>query len=371
MTTKRNLLPRSFFFALVCLALAHHPPATDAATGDWDQVVAAAKREGQISLIGPPGSEVPAALTSGFQKKYPAIQAEFSGLSTQQATARLRTELAAGINQNDIFITGTTTALDILLPAKLLAPIKPLMVGPNALDASKWKGGKFIFADDAATYNLVIATYVNPPFTYNPNYLAPGEISSWNDLLKPKWKGRVSTRDPTVPGGGLSLAVFWYSQEGLGKEFIQKLFANEIVISRDDRQMLDFAIRGKHPIAIGPSETLGNEMIAKGLPIRLMQPEQLRETSYITPGNGTLVVIRNTPHPNATKLFLDYFLSREGQTAWSKASGFPSLRQDVPTDHVAPILIPKEGVRYQEQYSERYVEIRRETVNFMKTVIAR
>jgi hypothetical protein len=34
-------------------------------------------------------------------------------------------------------------------------------------------------------------------------------------------------------------------------------------------------------------------------------------------------------------------------------------------------LIPKEGVRYQEQYSERFVEIRRETVNFLKTVIAR
>lgn len=65
------------------------------------------------------------------------------------------------------------------------------------------------------------------------------------------------------------------------------------------------------------------------------------------------------------------FLSREGQTAWSKASGFPSLRQDVPRDHVVPMLIPKEGVRYQEQYSERFVEIRRETVNFIKTVINR
>ena len=69
---------------------------------------------------------------------------------------------------------------------------------------------------------------------------------------------------------------------------------------------------------------------------------------------SSIVVIRNAPHPNATKLFLDYFLSRDGQTAWSKASGFPSLRQDVPRDHVVPMLIPKEGVRYQEEYSERF-----------------
>lgn len=368
--TQRKLILIKVFTVIMCLAFAREP-ATYAATSDWDQIIAAAKREGKINLIGPPGSEVPAALSQGFQKKYPEIQADFNGLTTQQATARLRNELAAGVNQTDIFITGTTTALDNLLPAKAIVPLKPLLVGPNVVDASKWKGEKFLFSDDAGTYNLVFTAYVNSPFTYNASLLSAGEITSWKDLLKPKWKGRISTRDPTVPGGALTLAAFWYSHEGLGKDFIQKLFANEIVVSRDDRQMLDWAIKGKQPIAIGASETLGNEMIAKGLPLKQMDPEQLRESTYTTPGNGTVVVLRNAPHPNVTKLFLDYLLSREGQTAWSKASGFPSLRQDVPRDHVVPMLIPKEGVRYQEQYSERFVEIRRETVNFLKTVIAR
>jgi iron(III) transport system substrate-binding protein len=356
--------------AATSLALAS-ATAFSAAPGEWDQTIAAAKREGKIVLIGPPGAEISTALTQGFQKKHPEIQAEFSGLTTQQATTRLRTELAAGVYQFDIFITGTTTALDILLPAKALVPLKPFLVGPNSLDTSKWRGGKFLFSDDAGTYNLVFTSHVNPPFPYNPNLVLAGEITSWKDLLKPKWKGRISARDPIAAGGAQSLAVFWYSHEALGKEFIQSLFAQEIVISRDDRQMLDFAIKGKQPIALGASDTLANEMIAKGLPLKQMEAEQLREGTYATPGNGTLVVVRNAPHPNAVKVFLDYFLSSEGQNAWSKASGFPSLRQDVPRDHVNPMLIPKEGVRYQEQYSERFVEIRRETVNFLKTVIAR
>jgi iron(III) transport system substrate-binding protein len=368
--TERNLFLVRVLATILFLAGVHEP-AVNAATSEWDQVVTAAKREGKINLIGPPGSEVPAALTAGFQKKYPEIQADFNGLTTQQATARLRNELAAGINQTDIFITGTTTALDNLLPAKAIVPIKPLLVGPNVLDTSKWRGEKFLFSDDAGTYNLVFTLYVNSPFTYNINLISPGEITSWKDLLKPQWKNRVTTRDPTVPGGALTLAVFWYSHEGLGKDFIQKLFANEIVVSRDDRQMLDFAVKGKYPIAIGASETLGNEMIAKGLPLKQMDPAQLRESTYTTPGNGTIVVIRNAPHPNAIKLFLDYLLSREGQTTWSKASGFPSLRQDVPRDHVSPMLIPKDGVRYQEQFSERFVEIRRETVNFLRTIVPR
>jgi iron(III) transport system substrate-binding protein len=372
---RRTKMARNCFFynvvTAVMLLASARVPTVYAATSDWDQIIAAAKREGKIALIGPPGAEVPAALTQGFQKKYPEIQADFNGLTTQQATARLRNELAAGINQTDIFITGTTTALDNLLPAKAIVPIKPLLVGPNVLDTSKWRGEKFLFSDDAGTYNLVFTLYVNSPFTYNINLISPGEITSWKDLLKPQWKNRVTTRDPTVPGGALTLAVFWYSHEGLGKDFIQKLFANEIVVSRDDRQMLDFAVKGKYPIAIGASETLGNEMIAKGLPLKQMDPAQLRESTYTTPGNGTIVVIRNAPHPNAIKLFLDYLLSREGQTTWSKASGFPSLRQDVPRDHVSPMLIPKDGVRYQEQFSERFVEIRRETVNFLRTIVPR
>jgi ABC-type glycerol-3-phosphate transport system substrate-binding protein len=163
---RRTKMARNCFFynvvTAVMLLASARVPAVYAANSDWDQIIAAAKREGKVALIGPPGAEVPAALIHGFQKKYPEIQAEFSGLTTQQATTRLRTELAAGVYQVDIFITGTTTALDNLLPAKAIAPIKPFLVGPNVVDASKWKGEKFLFSDDAGTYNLVFTAYVNP-----------------------------------------------------------------------------------------------------------------------------------------------------------------------------------------------------------------
>jgi hypothetical protein len=62
------------FTAIMFLAFAREP-ATYAVSSDWDHVITAAKRESKLSLIGPPGSEVPAALTNGFQKKYPEIQA--------------------------------------------------------------------------------------------------------------------------------------------------------------------------------------------------------------------------------------------------------------------------------------------------------
>src|SRR5437588_13125283 len=92
---------------------------------------------------------------------------------------------------------------------------------------------------------------------------------------------------------------------------------------------------------------------------------------FVTASNGTISVVKNTPHPNAAKVYLNYLLSNEGQMAWSKASGLASLRRDVPRDHIPEILLPQEGVSYQETYSEKYVLMRREIADFINTVLQR
>jgi iron(III) transport system substrate-binding protein len=192
-----------------------------------------------------------------------------------------------------------------------------------------------------------MSVYILPSFVFNPKLVAANEINAWKDLLAPKWKGKLVMRDPRLAGGGLAIATLWYANPKLGKEFIQKIFtAQELALSRDDRQLLDFVGQGKYPIAIGPSEVLAKEWIGKGLPVRQMNPEALQEAALTTAGNGALSIPKNPPHPNALKVYLDYVLSKEGQTEWSKAIGFASLRQDVPRDHVAKYLIPKEGVQY-------------------------
>jgi ABC-type Fe3+ transport system substrate-binding protein len=82
-------------------------------------------------------------------------------------------------------------------------------------------------------------------------------------------------------------------------------------------------------------------------------------------------VVRNAPHQNAVKVYIDYLLSREGQTAWSRASGLSSLRTDVSKDHIPDVLVPDEGVKYQETHLEKYVKLRKEIVDFLNTVIRR
>jgi iron(III) transport system substrate-binding protein len=360
------------FVALLLFMLLLPGTATAQTPPSWEQTVAAAKKEGTVTVIGPQGSETRDALTLAFQKKYPDIRVELQGMSGNQIGPKLLNELAASRFTTDVIITGTTTALETLVPAKAAAPIKPVLTGPNTRDLSKWRGGKLTFSDDAQTYNLIFSSYVKAPFIYNANLVSASDFKSWKDLLDPKWHGKISLKDPLSAGGGLGNSTLWYTHEGLGKDFIRKLLTQkDMVMPRDDRQMLDFAAQGKYSIAIGPSDVLTNEFIARGLPLKHLHPETLREGTYITAGNGSLVIVRNAPHPNALRVYVDYLLSPEGQLEWSKAARFASLRRDVPKDHVLDILVPKENMTYRDISMRRYVEMREEIVQFIKSVLAR
>lgn len=339
---------------------------------EWDKIVQAARREGVVSVIGPQGNETREALSVGFQKKYPGIRVEVNTMAGNQIAPRMLTEIRARKYTTDVVVTGTTTAIESLLPANSIVPLQPFLVGPNSGDPSVWRGKKYNFSDSTGQYNLVFSAYAKAPFIYNPNLVKVAEIKSWKDLLDPKWKGKMAMRDPTGAGGGLGNATLWYTNSELGKDFIQKFFAQqEVIISRDDRQMLDFVAQGKYHLAIGPSDVLTNELIGRGLPLKHAHSLSLKEGTYITAGNGSFVVPRDVPHPNAARLYLDYLMSKEGQLEWSKAAGFASLRRDVPRDHVLELLIPREDVDYPELSSERYVKMRDEVVAFIRPLLRR
>jgi ABC-type Fe3+ transport system substrate-binding protein len=268
-------------------------------------------------------------------------------------------------------ITGTTTALEALQPAAAIVPIQPYLVGPSTPDPSPWLGGKLTFADEASQVNLVFGAYAKEGFVYNPDLVAPSEFRSYRDLLDPKWRGKIVVRNPAVAGGGMGTMTFFYATESLGPEYIRQFLANGVTIAGDDRQILDWVGRGQYPIALGVSNPLTNQYIERGLPIRLLDGAALQESTYLTAGPSTFVVVKNPPHPNAVKVYLDYMLSQEGQYEWSKQAGFPSLRRDVPTDHLPRALVPKEGVSYLPTYNERYVRLREEVVAFLRPLLAR
>jgi iron(III) transport system substrate-binding protein len=345
------------------------PPAQPAAGGDeWEQVVAEAKREGKVSVIGPAAVQTRDALTTAFQRAYPEIEVQYDSSPGAQLPPRLLAERAADRYSVDMVIVGTTTLLASLKPAGVLDPVLPYLGGPSTRDLSKWQGGALNFADNDRQYALVFSEYVKGAFFYNPTLVNPEDVHSYRDLLDPRWKGKMAMYDPRLAGAGQGVVLYWYTLPELGPEFVRQMMGQGIAFSRDERQVLDWVARGQYPIVLGVGDAQAAELIHRGLPIKVFESDRLAEQPYVTAGTGSLGVLNHPPHPNAARVYLDFLLSAEGQTEWSRAVGFASDRLDVPRDHVEPFFILRDGVDYQRQQNEPYIAMREEVDQFIKSV---
>ena len=148
------LFVAAFFLKIDCV-VAQVRGSAPASKADWEQVLEAAKKEGKVMLFGPAGANARQALADGFEKKFPGIKVEFTSGSGAKLSARLLAEHRAGVYAVDVVLTGTTTMLESLLPAKVLEPIPPKLILPEVTDVSKWWQGRLDYSDDAEKYNLV------------------------------------------------------------------------------------------------------------------------------------------------------------------------------------------------------------------------
>jgi iron(III) transport system substrate-binding protein len=173
---------------------------------EWDRIVAAARQEGKVTVLGPPGADAREGLLQGFQRRYPEIQVDFTGARGAEHSAKLVNERQAGQYLADVVVNGTTSQVD-LLDANAMDPIIPYLVGPEIGDGSQWLDGRLKFADDAGQYTLVFLSAVKSVFAYNPRLVSVGEIKSYRDLLDPRWKGNIAMLDPRQAGAGLGFAT--------------------------------------------------------------------------------------------------------------------------------------------------------------------
>jgi iron(III) transport system substrate-binding protein len=106
---------------------------------------------------------------------------------------------------------------------------------------------------------------------------------------------------------------------------------------------------GKYPVLVAGSADEVNPFIRNGAPIAIVPTEDSRTLS---PSSGIVSLINRAPHPNAAKLFLNWILTKEGQTIMTTTIGLASRRTDVPTAHLLPEVVPQPGKKYIEYTEE-------------------
>ena len=310
----------------------------------WDELVAAARREGTVVVTGPAHPEVRQALPPAFKARF-GVNLEYIGGPASAMTARMRSERASGIYSFDVTLAGIQSMAQIFHHEGLLEPIKPLLMLPEVLDGSKWKRGALWFMDPEQHYVLRLFSSESEEFSINTQHVKLEELRSAQDLLDPKWKGKIATHDPTVPGTGSNQAARFYVQ--FGEEFVKKLFVDQQpAISRDERQLTDWLLRGTYPIVFGANDARVEEMRKEGMP--LVSVHGLPDLpGTVAVGNGLVGLFKNAPHPNAAKLFINWLASREGLEVYARAVKWSPTRNDIDEKSFVPASsIPDPGVSY-------------------------
>jgi iron(III) transport system substrate-binding protein len=343
------------------------PPAAPAASAEWDRVLAAAKQEGKVAVIGPQGNNLRPALADAFESRY-GISVELLQSSSRDSTSRIQTERAAGRYLWDLIIGGTTSAISTLGPMGALDPIEPALILPEVADLKNWRGGALDFADDDRRV-LAMTTSHRGTLFVNPRLVNPQTFKSYRDLLDPRWKGQLVADDPRVPGPGLATFTLFYLHPNLGPDFIRALVAQDLSLMRDYRQEADAVGQGRAPVLIGGAEEVVLPLIGQGAPIVVVDPRQLDEKSDVNPSYGSVSLFNQAAHPNAAKVYLNWLLSKDGQTEFARATEFISGRQDVPTDHALAWRVPVAGA--VRTYHQQAVEVREEVQAFLNEVLGR
>jgi len=343
--------------ALLALLWPLAAAAQTSAPASWDAILAAARKEGKVVVLGPPSGEIRQTLPAAFKARY-GIALEYLGGRNAEAGARLRAERQAGVYSIDAVMSGIDSMTSIFYREKMLDPLRPALVLPEVLDGSKWKKGSLWFADPEQQYVLRLANSVSNMFHINTSQVKAGDLKSAKDLLDPKWKGRIALEDPTATGSGSNHAAHLYLQ--LGGDFIRKLYIDqEPTLSRDNRALTDMLARGSHAIVLGAEDGDVDRMAKEGMPVALLQgfPDLYQE---ISSGTSMLALLNNAPHPNAAKVFVNWMASKEAGEIYSRARGASSTRSDIDESFLPPEVIPRPGVKYFDNHDWEYTVTKKE-----------
>ena len=324
-------------------------PATDA---EWQALIEAARAEGQVDVA--LAGQVPLKLRPGlreFEKTYGIKVLPFTGHSNDFAS-RILAERMAGRFTLDVRIGGGNTALIQLLPAKALDRVDRLLVAPEVADKTLWYTGRHLYTDPEGAYILAFGASPSYNVSINTKMVKPDEIRSYWDLLDPKWKGKIVSWSPSDQGTAASSVPLFLNPK-IGETWFRR-WASEMqpTIVKDPRQGAEWVAMGRFAVGMFGLNTQAEQMAEQGFPIRGWLPP-MAEGEILSPSAANLMVMANAPHPNATKLFVNWFLGREGQAMFIKhAEKMDTLRRDVPND-----IVPEQHrIRPDREYMLPFIE---------------
>jgi len=273
-------------------------------------VIEAAKKEKKVvwwSIMSPPEAN---GMIERFHRTYPFIEIDYWRGGPNALAERVWSDSNAGSHSWDV-LYGGDDAHPALIKAGLLN--KWSVNGLETIHKS---------ARDPNGYWATLGGSVSVAAAYNTNLISAKDApKSWNDLLNPKWKGKIALNAERIDA-----YIILTQSGGWGKdkvrEYVTKLAANKPQIIKGRVQMMALLAAGEFPIATGDVVLHRiNQLTRKGAPL-----DWVRSSPVLFTG-GSIVLSKYAPHPNASYVWLDWLFSPAGVKALdeitTKGSPFP------------------------------------------------
>jgi iron(III) transport system substrate-binding protein len=303
-------------------------------------LVEAAKKEGEVMFYGAITVNSSKAIGDAFEKKYGIKLQHWRGDATELINRALA-EARAGKPAFDVTL-GNEVVMTTLDQKKLFAVFDP--------PAAKGYPKQFLDPDKRMTPWRVLPYGLN----YNHQILKAEEApKTWEDLLAPKWKGKFGMANPGIHVTTLQFVI--NLDKLLGAKWLNVVEGwakQEPRLGRSLADTIQPLTSGEVPVAIG---YIKDKFQYPG-PI-----EYVRMNKYLA-SLSFAAINRQAPHPNAARLFTDFFLGAESQRIFGGFGEYVfhpeadhKFKKDVKDDQIVVMRLPSN--EELESWSRKFREM--------------
>ncbi|MFI6349471.1 ABC transporter substrate-binding protein [Streptomyces sp. NPDC050560] len=270
-------------------------------------------------------------LVKAFEAKYPYIKVDYyRGNSTDVAQKTVQEYKSRRYKVDLVDGTGTSS---LLKEAGVLQPFKSPQLADYPADLKASDG----YWGTELQYFMALA--------YNTKSVKPSEApKTYEDLLDPRWKGKMAWSTSDTSGGPLFLGNLidaWGKTKA--DAYIHKLAGQKIAnLDSSGRAVIDQVVSGQQPIALEVFNDQVEVSKAKGAPVDWVP------LNPVTAQLSRISLVKQPPHPNAAMLFLDFMFSEAGQKIIQAGGGIPGKPG---VDAEVPKLKPEKG-GFKAQYMD-------------------
>jgi iron(III) transport system substrate-binding protein len=299
--------------------------AATTSTGDpaLDKLVTAAKEEGQVTFYAVPDERVAQQLADAFEKKY-GIEAKFTRATAAELEQRFSAEAEAGAPVADVMLTLNDGFLADAIKKGWMTPLDRAGILGFPGD---WIAPQAILRDPST----VMVQVTNMGIGFNTDAAGDAAPKSWEDVLDPKWKGKVAIADPN---NAIHNDLFYVLSKQYGMDYLSRLKGQIGRIYPGGAPMVEALASGEASVAIGIVAAGLKIVKEQGAPIGWSIPKDTLASPTV------LGVSANAPHPNAAKLLAHYILSQEGLKLLNDSPGSipPTDAASLPGSFASPAL---------------------------------